>query len=648
MKLLNRILLVNWYLLSAEQIDIEGNTAFIGPNAAGKSSVLDAIQAVLLGGDQRLIQLNASAGEKSRRTLREYCLGVVRDPATGAEVDPDLAPRRQAVSYVVLSFRDDESHEETAIGLAMLAQLDNGVFEVDGRFIAPRTALILHDFIEMIDGGERPISWERVREDLRRRCHAQGAEFDNQNEAGRFIKRLGEALGYGGRSFEPTRFARSLKNAVTFAPLKDVSEFVRRHILDDKPIRVKALQESLRRYRDIEAKTREVRDRIAALKVVQAQYLEAARRGQRAVQYDWIEMEAAWLRLDQERARCEEELGKQAQQKEVLNGQLAELKRQDDADHAALIRLSGQIEASGSEAKRRELVARSETQKILADQAGSAISAVRLRLAGVWKTLDHQSDLPAPCIPALKALAAVLPRDELLASLWPERPEVVEQCTVEARGVLKADLPDFRSRLESLDAQVKAMREALTGLRERLNSLERGEAPLSKPTRGLIALLDARGIPSRPLCDLVEITDERWRDCIERYLGKLREALIVDPEQARAAVTVYRRQGRELFGARVVNTRKTGEWLNRFEPGSLAEVVACDDPHARAYVNRLLGRVMRVETEDELLHQERAATDDAMLAANGAIERMASVAEPSAWPRQPGTGAGAAAKAVSG
>lgn len=94
MKLLNRILLVNWYLLSAEQIDIEGNTAFIGPNASGKSSILDAIQAVLLGGDQRLIQLNASAGEKSRRTLREYCLGVVRDPSTGADIDPDLAPRR--------------------------------------------------------------------------------------------------------------------------------------------------------------------------------------------------------------------------------------------------------------------------------------------------------------------------------------------------------------------------------------------------------------------------------------------------------------------------------------------------------------------------------------------------------------------------
>jgi hypothetical protein len=85
--------------------------------------------------------------------LREYCLGVVRDPSTGADLDPDLAPRRQAVSYIVLCFRDDETNDETAIGLAMHAHLDNGVFEIDGRFIVPRASLILRDFIESV-GGE--------------------------------------------------------------------------------------------------------------------------------------------------------------------------------------------------------------------------------------------------------------------------------------------------------------------------------------------------------------------------------------------------------------------------------------------------------------------------------------------------------------
>lgn len=625
MKLLNRILLVNWYLLSAEQIDIVGNTAFIGPNAAGKSSVLDAIQAVLLGGDQRLIQLNASAGEKSRRTLREYCLGVVRDPSTGADIDPDLAPRRQAVSYIVLCFRDDETNDETAIGLAMHAHLENGVFEVDGRFIVPRASLILRDLIESVGGEDRPIPWERVREDLRRRCHAQRAEFENLNESGRFIKRLGEALGYGGRSFEPTRFARSLKNAVTFAPIKDVSEFVRRHILDDKPIRVKALQESLRNYRLIEVKTKEVRDRIAALKLVQAHYLEAARRGQRAVQYDWIEMEAAVLRLDNERAHIEEELEQLEQKNKALNVEFSALGNENERDQAEILRLTGLIEASGSEAKRRELEARIETQRTHANQAGNDLNSIRRNLSTVWKLLDFREDLPKPLTAVLEALADTLPKDELLAPVWPEAPEIVERLANEVRTGLGAVLPGIKERTKKFGNEVEAMNTDLLGLRERLQTLQRGETPLSRKTQALIALLDQHNIGSRPLCDCVEIADERWRDCIERYLGSNREALIVAPEDARDAITVYRRQGRELFGARVINTRKTQDWLKRCESGSLAEIVTTDDDHARAYINRLLGRVMRVETEDELLRQERAATDDGMLAANGAIERMAPV-----------------------
>lgn len=49
MKQLNRIILVNWYVLGAVEIPIKGNVAVVGPNGSGKSSLLDAIQTVLMG-----------------------------------------------------------------------------------------------------------------------------------------------------------------------------------------------------------------------------------------------------------------------------------------------------------------------------------------------------------------------------------------------------------------------------------------------------------------------------------------------------------------------------------------------------------------------------------------------------------------------
>ena len=79
MKQLNRIIMVNWYVLGAVEIPIKGNVAVVGPNGSGKSSLLDAIQTVLMGGNKRHLSFNASAGEKSERSLRTYCLGFLDD-----------------------------------------------------------------------------------------------------------------------------------------------------------------------------------------------------------------------------------------------------------------------------------------------------------------------------------------------------------------------------------------------------------------------------------------------------------------------------------------------------------------------------------------------------------------------------------------
>jgi len=43
-----------------------------------------------MGGNMSMIRLNASAGEKSKRSLMEYCLGMVRDNNSPDDNDSDL------------------------------------------------------------------------------------------------------------------------------------------------------------------------------------------------------------------------------------------------------------------------------------------------------------------------------------------------------------------------------------------------------------------------------------------------------------------------------------------------------------------------------------------------------------------------------
>lgn len=629
MKLLNRIILVQWYLLEAVQIDIEGNTAIVGPNAAGKSSILDAVQAVLMGGNMNMIRLNASAGEKSKRSLMEYCLGMVRDNNSADDNDSDLQPRPSATSYIILSFKDDDSQEETAIGLAMHAQLAGRVFEIDGRFIAPRSSLILRDFVEQSGDGEMPIPWDRVKANLRQRCKTQGAELQLMPDGERFIREIGEALSYQGRSFEPKRFAKNLQNAITFNPklFNDVSQFVRRYILDDHPIKVRELQDSLRRYRDIETKTKEVKAKIDSLKIVQIVYGEAAGQLDRALRYEWIEKEAAVLRLDEEHSDLESQLADLENQQKDIKDKLKMLAAASQEDNEKIQALKIKIESSDVEAKRGELLSRQQTETERRNQAENSIGDIRLRLSGVYKLLDYEEFFSGEIVRTLKRIKAIIPQaDELLSTLWPDNPDLVQQTAQSVASELGERYTQLDETLRQRSQANKNLEQRLIQIRRQLDILSSGKTPLflAEP---LQELLSSRNIVSKPLCDLIEISDDRWRDAVERYLGGLREALIVAPEDATDAIRLYRKEGRDksgkpFYGARIVNTRKTTEWVSRVESGSLAEVITTDDPHARAYVNRLLGRVIRVESEDDLLQHERAITADGMLAANGSIEKM--------------------------
>jgi uncharacterized protein YPO0396 len=624
MKRLNRILLVNWYLVGAAEIRVEGHTAFIGPNASGKSSILDAIQTVLLGGHGHYLSLNPSAGEKSTRSVRDYCLGVVRDPEN-PDLSSEYQPRRQAISYLALGFLDERSGEETAVGLALHASLEQPREHVDGRFIAPGLSLLLVDLLDAQGEARVPRPWARVREDLRARCPG----FTTEAHPERFVEQLGAVLSYDGtQHLDPRRFLRNFKNAITFTPIRNVSDFVRRYVLEDLPIRVQDLQRSLQSYRDISAKTREVQARVEDLKATDELYRKGERSEQLAGQYAWVAREAELSALAAEMDPLAERLDEVRTRVEQLQARAARAEERRAALTERLTELRARLQATDVAQQKRRIAAEREAAGARLARVGAALDTARRDLGAVWRLLDEASLLPAGLAPLLDVVGLLLPRDDaLLAGLWPEDP-----------GALGAGLGALAPGLSQAVAALEAEHEArvreeaerereLGALKDRIDRLESGQADLSPATVALGGLLAARGIAATPLCDLIDVADEAWREAIERYLGGQREALVVAPGQAREAVAIYRREGRRqgLHGARVVNTTKTDAWLERHQPGSLAELVVTDDPHARGYANRLLGHVLRVETEAELLREERAVTADGMLAANGAVSRMAPV-----------------------
>ena len=71
MKKLKKILLINWLYFSKELIEVGDINFLTGKNGAGKSTVIDALQIVLLG-ETNSRNFNQAANEKSQRSLEGY------------------------------------------------------------------------------------------------------------------------------------------------------------------------------------------------------------------------------------------------------------------------------------------------------------------------------------------------------------------------------------------------------------------------------------------------------------------------------------------------------------------------------------------------------------------------------------------------
>ena len=74
MKKLNRLLLINWHYFSKQIVDLGDINFLTGANTAGKSTVIDALQVVLMG-ETRSSAFNRAASKKSERTLKSYLIG---------------------------------------------------------------------------------------------------------------------------------------------------------------------------------------------------------------------------------------------------------------------------------------------------------------------------------------------------------------------------------------------------------------------------------------------------------------------------------------------------------------------------------------------------------------------------------------------
>jgi len=524
---------------------------------------------------------------------------------------------------LVLVF-EDEKQEPISIGLAIHARLDEAQETIDGRFIAPGVDLILSDLVDRTKDGEMtPKPWKRLREELRSRA---GEKFKVHAQVGEFQREICAVLSDGKRHIDSSRFLRAFKNAITFSPIRNVSDFVRSHILEERPIQVRSLQQALQQYREIQIKTKQAQQREETLSAINSLYERGEKAERMAGAWRWVVKEAEFSALDAEIEPLREVIEGTEQQIAKLEERIESLKVKWNEADQALTSASNKLAANNVEQQRARIVAERSTAKEKLSRIDGLLTQARSGLGKVHRLLDSAEYLDSPMmLTELKRIPQlILDGDGLLASEWPTAPSEVMQVISALKPMLQKSVIDLSDRYDEVVLKEGELREQNRTIQERIKRLEKGESDLQQSTLQLIQLLDDHGIKAVPLCDRVDVADDEWRNALESFLGGHREALLVDPDQVRDAIGLYRREGKRLgiYGSRIINTTKTDTWLDRRSKGSLAEVVRSEDSHALAYINLRAGNVIRVSSEDELVKHDRAITADGMLTTGGAVLRL--------------------------
>lgn len=615
MRLLSRAVLINWHLFDCEDVAFHGDSALLGKNRSGKSTALDAIQVVLAGNNSRLFNLNGSASEtgKRERSVLNYCLCRLSD---------EYAKRSEARTYVALVFEDEDGKSPpVSIGIALEAKLGESKEAVRSLFIVQGVALRTSDFYTLIerDGEDSPrrtvLAWEDVRETLSERAQVAGGDLWSQREPAKdFIREYMRLLMTSGYSGDHERFVKTLINGLEFRAMKTAGDFVRKFLLERDDVQIVRLRESIKTYRDISRIIADLDERLKSLRKIEdlieahdrlLDAMETARYVSAFGRYAAARFANREFRQKIERRRAEIEARK---------AELEDAKGDETRLSDALKDIRRLLTNSSVAQKRQSIEEEIGRFKKQRETAVSAVSSLHGKVAQIVRTfVAAEEDLGQ--FPAFLQAASDLADMtlEVPAQEWPSNPGAVDDHLAQ----LAEELAPVRAYVAgSRDEETTAaavLRERALEIRKRLSALESGDLVLHEQTRQLMDALAMKGVDARVLCQLVEVEDPNWRAAAEGLLGKDRQAIFVDPDQADEAVRLHRSDRRRFGWARVANTRKMRGMAadkKRAEPNSLASILKTDDPMVADYIAFRVGGVRLAHSQEELHERGRAIMQD--------------------------------------
>lgn len=587
MKKLVKIRLINWHYLSNETIELDGNVLLSGPNASGKSTLMDAITYIMTAGDT---MFNLAANEKGKRDLRGYVkckLGMD---------DKEYLRNGDVSGHVALEFFDEKTENSFVVG---------AVIDAFGELLPVKT--LFYRTYEPLNDSMFVSENHEIYGTVEFRKHNPNFEyFLTKKEAKR-----GFRTAFGSINED---FYRLIPKALAFKPIADVKDFIYQNILEEKEIDVTAIKDSIRSYKELENTLKLINKKIADLKEIDSIYQEL-----KGIQEQKDYIDYLMHLFDVEAVRSEmNDASKQIEKQEILR--VSKEKEINDLDHELLslnerskelyIALSNNDTFKAEEYLNREIL-RTQTnitaleanQQSFLKRCGKYKESVdQIRKICSDKLFNEMANLPLVQINSMDVASTKIRLQD-----FSERLKTFQNHLLQELGALNTKKKALVSEINEISISLKSVEQnhvnfpnALIQMR---NEIEEG-----------LKRIYNYDIKVHIFAELCEITDRNWADVVEVFLGNRRFYFIVEPRYYDQALLIYDRiKGRyRLYGVGLVNTKQISKF-NTYEPNSLASILTSENQDAQRYINYTCGNVIMCKEATELENYQTAVTDDMLI-----------------------------------
>ena len=260
MKLLKKLRLINWHYFLNSKIDFGTINFLTGENAAGKSTLIDALQVVLLG-DTSGRTFNKAANEKAGRTLKGYLRGEVGDNEDGTT---KYLRTGRFTSYICLEFFDDVINEPFTVGI-VFDVFDDGSEE--HKFFYLNDGFLENDFCQL----NVPMSQKQLLEYFTINYKKSDFVFCDSNA--QYQALIKEKFGN-----IKDKYFSLFKKAVSFIPITNIEQFITEYVCDvPQEINIESMKANIASYERLKMEADDMEIKIKSLEEISRIYQEILR-----------------------------------------------------------------------------------------------------------------------------------------------------------------------------------------------------------------------------------------------------------------------------------------------------------------------------------------------------------------------------------